>query len=402
MSSSFGTESEFKFEELFFSRTNTRGIIQSANSVFQRVSKYEWEELLQKPHKIIRHPAMPRGVFQLFWDELLSNNQIGSYVVNKAKDGSYYWVFALAFPIENGFLSVRLKPSSSVFEVIKKKYDELLGIEKSRGVSPTESKTLLLEEINKLNFRDYKQFMTEALAQEVEARQKVLGKEPIQILSQLLDVSLLGNKLQKECQSIFDAYSKAVLVPLNLEVQAARIGEEAAPLAVISSQYDSIAKQINSDIKNLLNAVNTVEELSSNSCKFDVCSFLLLQEVISFFNEEADTNSSIDKDLEMSLLQKASQKNLSESISSLTTLENEFKKFRATYVEVKKQATALEIISISGKVEAVKIRQSSELMSLLDELNNFKNTLKECLKNIDSTGNTLIGQIQQIKSKLGQ
>lgn len=76
MSSSFGTESEFKFEELFFSRTNTRGIIQSANSVFQRVSKYEWEELLQKPHKIIRHPAMPRGVFQLFWDELLSNNQL--------------------------------------------------------------------------------------------------------------------------------------------------------------------------------------------------------------------------------------------------------------------------------------------------------------------------------------
>lgn len=35
MSSSFSTESEFKFEELFFSRTNTRGIIQSANSVFQ-------------------------------------------------------------------------------------------------------------------------------------------------------------------------------------------------------------------------------------------------------------------------------------------------------------------------------------------------------------------------------
>lgn len=191
-------------------------------------------------------------------------------------------------------------------------------------------------------------------------------------------------------------------MPLNLEVQAARIGQEAAPLAVISSQYDSIAKQINSDIKNLLDAVNTVEELSSNSCKFDVCSFLLLQEVISFFSEETDTNSSIDKDLEMSLLQKASQKNLSESISSLTTLENEFRKFRAIYVEVKKQATALEIISITGKVEAVKVRQSSELMSLLEELNNFKNTLKECLKNIDSTGNTLIGQIQQIKSKLGQ
>lgn len=47
---------------------------------------------------------------------------------------------------------------------------------------------------------------------------------------------------------------------------------------------------------------------------------------------------------------------------------------------LKKRATALEIISITGKLRLLKIRQSSELMSLLDELNKFKNTLKNVWK----------------------
>lgn len=35
-------EVPFSFEELFFSRTNPRGVIRSGYSVFQRVSLYPW------------------------------------------------------------------------------------------------------------------------------------------------------------------------------------------------------------------------------------------------------------------------------------------------------------------------------------------------------------------------
>jgi aerotaxis receptor len=58
-------ESHFEIDELFFSRTDTRGIILSGNGVFQRVSKFSWNELINKPHKIIRHPDMPKAVFFL-------------------------------------------------------------------------------------------------------------------------------------------------------------------------------------------------------------------------------------------------------------------------------------------------------------------------------------------------
>lgn len=343
---------------------------------------------------------MPRGVFRLFWDELLCGNQIGAYVVNRAKDGTHYWVFALAFPVAEGFISVRLKPSGPIFQTVKKKYAELLTVERARNISPAESKAILLHELQKLGFRDYQHFVTEALTQEMELRQKALAREPIQILSRLLEVSSLGGKLQSECRNISAAYAKTLMVPLNLEVTAARIGREAVTLTVVSSQYDATAKQINSDIKDLLAAANRVEELSSNSCKFDACSLLLLREVIAFFREEADADASIDKGRELSFLETASQANLSSAMASLNSLEEAFNKFKAIHEEVRMQATALEIISVTGKIEAVKVRQSSELMNLLNELNAFKTILKECLKSIDESGHALLAQISQTKSKL--
>jgi len=57
----------FKERELFFSRTDKRGVIQSGNSVFQRVSDYTWDDLLGAPHKNNRHKDMPKAVFWLMW-----------------------------------------------------------------------------------------------------------------------------------------------------------------------------------------------------------------------------------------------------------------------------------------------------------------------------------------------
>ena len=39
-------ETPFGFEELFYSRTDKRGMIEAGNAVFQRVSGYEWQKLL--------------------------------------------------------------------------------------------------------------------------------------------------------------------------------------------------------------------------------------------------------------------------------------------------------------------------------------------------------------------
>ena len=61
-------ESPFKYEELFFSVTDHKSNITFANEVFVRISKYEQEDVIGQLHKLVRHPDMPRAVFNIFWD----------------------------------------------------------------------------------------------------------------------------------------------------------------------------------------------------------------------------------------------------------------------------------------------------------------------------------------------
>ena len=91
-------ESPFDENEIIVSKTDTRGRITYANDVFSRVSRFGVAELLGAPHSIIRHPDMPRCVFKLLWDTIQAKQEIFAYVVNMAKNGDHYWVFAHVTP----------------------------------------------------------------------------------------------------------------------------------------------------------------------------------------------------------------------------------------------------------------------------------------------------------------
>ncbi len=112
-------ERHFGADELFFSATDRKGIISAGNDVFVRVSAYERVELIGRPHNIIRHMDTPRCVFRLLWDYLERGEPIAAYVKNRAKDGGFYWVLAVVVPAGDGYLSVRIKPASELFAVVK-------------------------------------------------------------------------------------------------------------------------------------------------------------------------------------------------------------------------------------------------------------------------------------------
>jgi PAS domain S-box-containing protein len=65
-----GKERRFSADEFIVSKTDAKGIITYANDVFLRIADYTLEEVLGKPHNIIRHPHMPRCVFKLLWQRV--------------------------------------------------------------------------------------------------------------------------------------------------------------------------------------------------------------------------------------------------------------------------------------------------------------------------------------------
>lgn len=128
-------ERTFGADEIIVSKTDPKGVLTYVNDVFCRVSRYTEGELLGQPHNVIRHPDMPRCVFQLMWDTIGRGDEIFAYVKNLASDGAYYWVFAHITPTFDGtgkiigYHSNRRSPERSALEPVIRLYRELLAVE---------------------------------------------------------------------------------------------------------------------------------------------------------------------------------------------------------------------------------------------------------------------------------
>lgn len=132
-----GRERTFGNDEIIVSKTDAKGKITYANRVFMRLADYEEDELLGQPHSIVRHPDMPRCVFKLLWDTIEGKQEIFAYVVNMAKNGDHYWVFAHVTPSFDdsgnlvGYHSSRRSPAPDKLAIVKDLYDGLLKEEQS-------------------------------------------------------------------------------------------------------------------------------------------------------------------------------------------------------------------------------------------------------------------------------
>jgi aerotaxis receptor len=93
-------ESEFLIEtvvpsdELIVSRTDIKGIITYSNDTFAQISGYSVDELIGKPHNIVRHPDMPKRVFKDIWNKLRYHQKWEGVIKNLRKDKGFYWVHA--------------------------------------------------------------------------------------------------------------------------------------------------------------------------------------------------------------------------------------------------------------------------------------------------------------------
>ena len=130
-----GVERHFGKDEIIVTKTDPKGKIIYGNEVFMRLAGYSEDEVIGKPHNIIRHPAMPRCVFKLLWDTIGSGKEIFAYVINLAKTGDHYWVLAHVTPTFGpdgriqSYHSSRRCPSRDAIAKIEPVYKTLCGIE---------------------------------------------------------------------------------------------------------------------------------------------------------------------------------------------------------------------------------------------------------------------------------
>lgn len=299
-------EAKFGMNELFFSITDQDSTIRSGNEVFVRISGYTKDELIGSFHNIIRHPDMPKIIFKTFWEYLQAGKPIVAYVKNQTKEGGYYWVLAAVFPLNDRYISIRIKPNSKLFAIAKELYFKLLMAETKDNIEA--SAILLPKLLIDLGYTSYDHFMSEVLLHELQERQKVISdsQRVSESESPLTLAYSYSKTLMKEYDRWFekiDMFSQVksmfeekglilrhlareiVFLSLNASVSSYKIENGGETFGVLARDIRINAKENDVLIDQIHNSVEMITVLL-NEFIFSVSSIRLQLEMVLFFLEE--------------------------------------------------------------------------------------------------------------------
>lgn len=415
-------ESPFDLKELFFSKTNLKGIIESGNAVFIRVSEYSEEELLKRPHNIIRHGDMPQSVFKLFWNFLKEGKPIAAYVKNKSKKGRHYWVFAMAFPMTDGYLSIRLKPTSSVFLKTQDLYKEVLALE-ADGCSMEEGIEFIMQDLRRLGFSSYEEFMRRALIEEIVSRDGVLKQSEVKeshekgmsvfpaSIGEFIDLvagstttarnsftktRVLCEKmgdLVKESQAIIKTCIDVKCVTVNLTISSAKLGDLGKPLSIVSNNLEKLTGEISQSSQQFEKIFKTFEKsvfemyFSIATSRFQIEMMKhLTDEIIQARTESGELSQTQREGLFFNCL--LLQKLIVESFGSVTATSADLvrtnKSLLASIESLSKVINGMGVIHVVGKIEMARTGSTSDsLVSRLNEMAELTQVFKKALKNLE-------------------
>ncbi|MFC3669074.1 PAS domain-containing protein, partial [Uliginosibacterium paludis] len=190
-----GHEVDYEDDMLIVSRTDLHGNLVYANRDFIRISGFTEEELIGKPHHIVRHPDMPPAAFEDLWRTLKSGKPWSGMVKNRCKNGDHYWVEANVTPVFEsgqivGYLSVRTKPSRQRVEQAETLYARMRE-GRARGTVLRAGRVIEPSLVRRLN-------LLRLAHERVSLRSKFMLIGLLLLVPLLLALGLLGQGLMRD------------------------------------------------------------------------------------------------------------------------------------------------------------------------------------------------------------
>lgn len=422
------TESPFGFNEFFFSTTDPRGVITFGNDVFIRISGYPHEVMDGAPHSIIRHPDMPRAVFKLLWDTIQTGAPIVAYVKNMSASGNFYWVMAFVFPIENGYLSIRVKPSSPLFNAAQAIYAQALEVEEKEGMEG--SIPFILTQIKNAGFQDYKDFMIRAALAELsilheknKPQNDAISANSSNTAAQISNMCHEAAEDLKDCfervqnfQKINESFTEKMevlnlgfqhlkFIALNMTVAAAKFGEMASSLGVVAKEFSELSGQIRGHLSGLSDFVTILSQVVQN-CALRIVALDTQMIMVDFFVGESLQKITVSEDAfaDMNRNKTHFSRLFREYTASLSqeivTLHEHIKAIHDKMGDVRKFTTGLEVIRQIGAVESSRLNETKQTFQhYLDEMHKFISLLQTSSTSIQRELNELQANSEVINTE---
>jgi aerotaxis receptor len=378
-------EAAFSFEELFYSRTDDRGVIRAGNDVFQRISGFDWAELIGAPHRIVRHPDTPRAVFRILWDALKKGNPMGAYVKNRTKSGEFYWVFAIVLPVEDGYLSVRIKPSSPLFERVRGYYESFSERERVEKIELEQGADELRGLAAASGFSSYTSFMAFALGQELAARDVRLRRPVDGRTGMLVEMNEALEKATREQVGLLRSFEALQSIPNNMRIVASRLEPSGGPVSAISENYKASSLVISDRLRSFVAGKgNLCDQMSREVAR---ALFLLgCGRVIAEMNRNfahVRPVEGIDWEVERELLARLESSCAAMARDAMLQAAELATALNRASAEIRRQMLGLDTIRVLGRVECGRMRDTNGgLSATIDQLDSFHADIKARLEAI--------------------
>ena len=398
-------EEPFGIDEVIFSRTDKRGVIRAGNAVFRRVAGHDWDRLVGAPHRLIRSPDMPKAVFHLLWRTIPQGQPMVAFVKNRAASGNWYWVLAAVVPLEDGYLSVNIKPTGAIFAQVKALYAQLLAGEQTQGASSEKSCEALLGGLGALGFPSYADFSARALEEEISLRDQALGRNN-EARSKALSAVLGSLKSTQDQQDglllEFDALQS---IPTNMRIIASRLEPSGGPISAISDNYKFASTEITLRLDSFAGgAANLCWQMSDAVLTALLLSGIgrVLTDLPGQLASEDRAPSPVDFAAELRVLKASHLKYADDANAAMGRAEQISSTLNQASSEIRRMMLGLDTIRVMGRVESGRLGSAGVgLASTIDQLDKRHAEISERLQRLMDLSAAIQGGIAAYRRLMG-
>jgi aerotaxis receptor len=371
--------------------------------MFQQISGFGWDQLLGAPHRIVRNHDTPRGVFHLMWRTIQAGEPCVAYIRNKTQDGRGYWVIATVFPLADGYMSVRIKPTSPLFATIKGIYAAIALAERTNGLTPEASDQRLLSELARLGYPDYLSFMQAALMSEFRARNTNPTLATFFADSDKVTASL--ESTAKHQIDLLRSFDRLRDLPTNMRIIASRLEPSGGPITAISDIYSATSGELFHEIVNFAEGKKSLSRRMQHSFEratfLRVCA-LLQSEVVARNTGEGVPISESERRAETQILETLRNHCETEDKATLIQAEQLASAMNRASSDLRRSMLGLDTIRVMGRVESGRLgAEGNRIGATIDQIDECHSGIISLLQKIMDNASVVSTGVNTMRNQSG-